>query len=652
MKYIALPPYDVENQASDPAENKHRRRHRRTILIVVLFTVLYVAHSVLFQVSSRYRSGCHSYKHHHHKHQYQHHVFLDQELFSERTHLLLDKLDFDAAETNPDKNHLVIADRAAVACDVPYCSTLATEILRRGGSAVDAAVTTALCIGSINSFSSGIGGGGFMVVRHPNGTSTSFNFRETAPALADKHMYDHNPLLSKIGGLAVAVPGELAGLDAAFQRYTSGKLSWYDLIEPVVKLNRGGFFVEEALEKATLVAEEAIVANNNQKQFDWLFTENDDGSQRVVVQGDKTFRPNFANTLELIAKNGSSAVFYDPEGPIAPHLIQTIKATGGIMTLQDIADYTVEITDTLKTTFLGREVITSPNPASGPILMMGLNLMDGFTDSIDQSDYAPVATQRMVETMKWMGAGRSELGDPVDTDNTARIEELMTQEWADAVRANVSDKHTMRWQDYHPAYESIDPHGTAHFSIIDENGMAVSMTTTVNLLFGAMIADPKTGIVLNNEMDDFSTPGTKNAFLLQPSIYNYVAPFKRPLSSCVPTIVSTEGPNGVPEIVIGAAGGSRITNAVLQAIIRKLQYGESMLNVIAQPRIHHQLLPHVAYLEPDAPHEIQRELENRGHKVARTRPMTAMNGIYINPKTRLIHAVSDYWRKRGAADGY
>lgn len=569
---------------------------------------------------------------------------------SPRTHLGLDKSKYDVDETKPDPNLDVTVHKAAVACDVPHCSTLATEILRRGGSAVDAAVTTALCIGSINSFSSGIGGGGFMVVRHPNGTSTAFNFREAAPALADKHMFDHNPALSKVGGLAVGVPGELAGLDAAFKMYTSGKLGWSDLVEPVANLNRHGFTVEEPLKIATESSVEQLNMTNSMDNFFWLFNKNSKGEFSTVNIGDTTFRPNFAHTLDLIAKNGSSDIFYDPEGPIAPHLVNHAKAHGGVISLQDFVDYKVEISEPIKTEFLGREVITSPNPASGPMLAMGLNVLNGFKDSIEQKDFSPIATQRLIETMKWMGAARSELGDPVDIDNTDRIDELTTQAWADSVRRNISDEHTLPWQDYHPAYESVDPHGTAHFSIIDENGMAVSMTTTVNLLFGAALAEPITGIVLNNEMDDFSTPGQKNAFNLEPSLYNYVAPFKRPLSSCVPAIIS--GPDGRPEIVIGAAGGSRISTAVFQAIVRKLQYDESMLNVIAKPRLHHQLLPDYVLAEPDVPSFALEELKKKGHEIVKFKPLTAMNGIYINPKTGLIHAVSDYWRKRGKADGY
>ncbi|KAF5094268.1 hypothetical protein DV451_005050 [Geotrichum candidum] len=523
---------------------------------------------------------------------------------SDRTHLFLPYLA--AADKDDDKKHLVTAKHGAVACDVPACSTLGTEILKRGGSAVDASITTALCIGSINSFSSGIGGGGFMIVK-PAGdeNATAFNFREKAGRYAHKDMYKSNPLLSKFGGLAVAVPGIIAAVSDHEHR-------------------------------------------EMREMFDWLFDEQD----LPLTPGARAFRPNLAHTLDLIARNGSAAVFYDPEGPIAPNLVRTVKSTGGILTLEDFADYDVEVGPAITALFRGREVATAPNPASGPILINGLNVLGGFEKPMQApSDFEGVATQRLVETMKWMGAGRSQLGDPVDIDNSALIKEILDPKWADMIRTNISDDNTHPWQFYSPAYEGKDPHGTAHFSVLDADGMAVSMTTTVNLLFGSLVVDPVTGIVLNNEMDDFSTPGTRNAFDLEPSIYNYIAPFKRPLSSCVPTVI-TDLTTQWPEFVIGAAGGSKILTSVFQAIVRKLEYGMPLLDVVRAPRIHHQLLPDVAYLEMLAPETVRNELEKRGHTVKSIAPASTMNGIYINPVSGIIHAVSDYWRKRGQADGY
>lgn len=656
----------------------------------------------------------------------------------ERTHLYLDGFYAESDDSSSDSsdNEIIKAENnnesllntdgpyhdetlykyknAAVSCDVPICSRLGTDILKRGGSAVDAAITTALCLGSVNSFSSGIGGGGFMLVKSPSSSthpSLAFNFREKAPAASFKDMYDNDPISSKIGGLAVGVPGELAGLYEAFKRYSSGKLTWAQLIEPVIKLNTEGFIIDEPLARALQVVEEVLVTKPD--QWGWLLARNDvddepsqpsswmssilaplsalipnTNAEQILINainnspvtsndetnsgndaaankspfrtkrlGERVIRKKFAQTLQMIAQNGSAEIFYDPKGPIAPALIDTITQSGGIMTLDDLANYDVKVTEPLVTSFLGRKVYTTPNPSSGPILLFGLNLLGGFKDlnKFDETDYDPIATQRLVETMKWMGSSRSQLGDPVDRNNTLKIQAISSPEFADSIRGNISDDTTHPWQFYAPAYEAVDPHGTTHFSVLDANGMAVAMTTTVNLFFGSMLSDPVTGIVLNNEMDDFSVPHTRNAFNLEPSIYNYVAPFKRPLSSCVPTVVTNLNPDGSDrdvELVIGASGGSRILTSVFEGIVRKLIYNDSLVNTIRRARIHHQLLPDQAELEFSCPERVAADLKSRGHNVVYKRPASVSNAIYKNPETNEIHAVADWWRKRGKPAGY
>ncbi|ODQ67202.1 gamma-glutamyltranspeptidase [Nadsonia fulvescens var. elongata DSM 6958] len=549
---------------------------------------------------------------------------------------------------DPDFSRQVIVENAAVACDVPYCSELAVSILKRGGSAVDAAITTALCIGTVNSFSSGIGGGGFMLVRDSDGTAQGLNFREAAPRLAHKHMYDGMPRKSQVGGLAVGVPGELAGLYSAYQKYSSGKLSWDDLIQPVVELNKNGFIVDDPLALAIEVGTPLFTLAP--EGWDWLYVHDGD-TRRLAKAGDRITRPLHAQTLDMVARNGSSAIFYDPHGPIVKPLVEHIQKTGGIMVAQDFVDYEVVSEAPLNGTFQGREVLTMGNPTSGPALLLGLNIIDGFDNTDESEEFSDILTQRLVEAMKWLSAGRTEFGDPTKSlNNTERINEIMSKEWADKVRKNISDEHTLPWKDYHPVYENTEPHGTSHFSIVDENGMAVSMTTTVNLYFGAFICDPVTGIVLNSEMDDFSLPDTNNAYELRPSIYNFVAPFKRPLSSTVPTIISNS--NGEVEMVIGAAGGSRIVTSVFQAIVRKYLSKLPLLEVIAYPRIHHQLLPETAFVEFGAPKHVTQNLESKGHGTKLINPVTAMNGIYKDTDTGLIHGVSDWWRKKGLAAGY
>ncbi|CAN6604159.1 glutathione hydrolase proenzyme [Trichomonascus vanleenenianus] len=612
-----------------PTQPKPSSRRSLCYLILVVALVLLQGGLITLQVGDPFgwRFHRHHGHHHHHNHHHQHKL---------KAHGNHDGRFARNATMSPSLDQLTIAKQAAVACDVPLCSEMGVDMMKNGGNAMDAALTVALCIGSVNSFSSGIGGGGFMTVRASNGTAAAINFREIAPGLAHKNMFKSDETASQVGGLAVAVPGELAGLFEAHSRF--GKVTWQEAFAPVIDLNRRGFKVNLLIEKVLEVVEEEFV-DRPEEWGDFLA---EDGS-RAKRLGETITRHKYARTLEIIAQNGSAAVFYDPQGPIAPNLAAASQNRGGILRAEDFAHYSALVQDPLIAEFMGREVITTQNPTSGPALVLGLNILnEGFAG---QQTFGEIETHRLVETMKWMGSARSQLGDIANK----HIDHIVSPEWARTLRRKISDNHTHEWQYYNPSYESVSTHGTSHFSVVDGDGMAVAMTTTVNLLFGSQICDPVTGIVLNSEMDDFSIPNRSNYFGLKPSIYNYIAPYKRPLSSTVPTIVVNQKTNAV-EMVIGAAGGSHITTAVLEAIVRRLLYGLPMLETIAYPRVHHQLLPDEVNIEYGAPKHVVDSLVSRNHSVAIGDPSTAMNGIYIGLDE--IHAVSDYWRKGGSAAGY
>lgn len=586
----------------------------------------------------------------------------------------------------PSAERLTVRHKAAVSCDVPQCSTMGTEILQRGGSAVDASITVALCIGSINGFSSGIGGGGFMVVKDKASEDLSFDFREAAPLAASKDMFKDDPKKAQFGGLAVAVPGEVHGLYEAFKRYSSGALSWKQLFEPVIELNKRGWLVDKAFELALEVTEDDLT-DYGAGDWSWLYVDGQSTSAspfkaRPLKSGDVLQRHALAETLTLIANNGSSAIFYDPEGPIAPKLVETINRAGGVVSLEDFAQYQTIVSEPVRGEFYGREVLVANNPSSGPALVVGLNIIDqldeqerseelaksrgisGFLKTVlynfsggrfvrsssTPRDSAPRSIQRLTEAMKYTSSARTELGDPADISNTERVDFLLTSNWTNQAVGNISDYKTHPWQDYQPAYEVSDSAGTAHFSVLDENGMAVAMTTTVNLLFGSLVYDRVTGVILNSEMDDFSIPSRDNAYELRPSIYNYIAPGKRPLSSTTPTIVFNKE-TGHVELVIGAAGGSRIVTCILQAIVRKYSYGLSLLQTVAFPRLHHQLIPEIAYVEIGGRKSIGQVLKSRGHGVEYWIPRSVMNAV-SREENGEIHAVADYWRKGGGSDGY
>ncbi|KAF9970083.1 hypothetical protein BGZ65_011406, partial [Modicella reniformis] len=397
-------------------------------------------------------------------------------------------------------------------------------------------------------FSAGIGGGGFMTIRLPNGTTEVIDFRETAPSGAHRDMYVKEPILAQKGGLSVGVPGEIRGLQLAHTRY--GKLSWERLFAPSVQLARDGWAIGPELAKRLQVYKQMM-----ETEPDWSMVFAPAGT--VLGEGDWIKRTTFADTLETIAKEGADA-FYT--GTIAQDMVDYIQANGGIMTMEDLESYKAIIKEPVVGYYQGRKVYTTPAPTSGPILISLLNILERYNLG-RLKENADVETHRLVEAMKFGYAQRTELGDPDFTDLKEKIQNIMSKDTAGLIRANISDKHTYSVEHYNPHWAPIDNHGTTHLSTVDNASMAVALTSTVNLIFGSKLMDPKTGIILNDEMDDFSIPGTPNSFGLYPSPFNYPEPGKRPLSSCVPTIVERDG---AFELALGGSGGSRILTAVLQ----------------------------------------------------------------------------------------
>ncbi|KAK6517845.1 hypothetical protein TWF506_005021 [Arthrobotrys conoides] len=537
-------------------------------------------------------------------------------------------------------DHLITAKNGAVASDVQVCSTIGVDILKlKNGTAVDAAIATALCIGVVNMYASGIGGGGFMVIRHQNGSSKTVNFRERAPGAAWKDMYNSDPMLAQRGGLAVGVPGEIDGYWKAWKMY--GRVQWKDLFEPSIRLCEEGVKVPWFL-RHVMDAEAEWLKTVDRREWGFLFK---DGTDELLKEGEVMYRPALGKTLRTIAEKGMDG-FY--KGAVAKSLVKFVKRKGGILTLEDLETYEADIEETAKAWAFGREILTCKAPCSGPVLIEGLNIAEGLDMSNDRSG---LVTHRIIETMKWLSAGRTELGDPFDSDvsNVGRVAEIQSKQFAAMVRRNISDTRTYGWKHYNPSYEFKEDHGTSHMSALDSDGMAVALTTTVNLYFGARICDPETGIVLNDEMDDFSIPGTDNAFLLQPSIYNFVKPYKRPLSSMAPTITVY---NGYPSLIIGGSGGSRIVTGVFLSFIKIYQWGYSLLDTIHTPRVHHQLMPEVAFVEKGIREDVIQGLEDRGHKIERLDSIgSVIQAIHKLPDGE-IHAVSDFWRKGGRAAGY
>lgn len=569
--------------------------------------------------------------------------------FVNQTHHHLDKdplAEIGLPTLHPSFDHAINGSNAMVALDIPYCSQLGIDVIRSGGNAADATVTVALCLGSINSHTSGIGGGSFILSRYENET-ISFNAREMAPAASFRDMYNNNTVLAKVGGLAVGIPGELAGLWELYDKHGSKNKTWQELFEPVIKLNLEGFVATPVLVAAINGAELRILSKVPQLKQNWGFLYNGDS---CIKHGDIVKRPAYAKTLELIAKNGSSAIFYDPNGPIAQSLTKSIRNYLGIITTDDFAAYKVDIDEPISLEWNDHTIYSSGGVLGGLALVGALNF---FTRVTRDDDTPALHLHKLIESFKWLALIRTRLGD-LNTEKEKLIAKYTGSAWIDEILETnkYSDNTTFPAKHYNPKFELSEPAGTSHFSIVDDEGNAVSITTTVNLYFGLLVLDPETGIILNNQMDDFSIPNVPNSFGLFPSIYNYVAPFRRPLSSTSPTIITKDDK---VISVIGAAGGLRIPTAILHAIIRLYFKGHSLLELIAYPRIHHQLIPEYVFvekidtLEEEYPGVIE-ELGKLGHDFVESGAMSAMNGIHKQDDEWT--GVSDFWRKLGEARGF
>ncbi|ORY06461.1 gamma-glutamyltranspeptidase [Basidiobolus meristosporus CBS 931.73] len=547
---------------------------------------------------------------------------------------------FSAPQKSSQKAILIEAEHGAVAADDKTCSQIGVQILKDDGNAIDAAIAGALCIGVINSFSSaylsltiyGYSSGGFMVIRNGTGAEV-IDFREEAPSGAHRDMFNENPLLAQVGGLAVGIPGELKGFELAHQRY--GKLPWKRLFEPSIRLSRDGFRVTSELAKRIEIMKPYI---SKVASFRAVFAP----TGEFAKEGDILKRETLANTLEAVAKQGAKA-FYS--GPIAESMVKEIQRTGGIATVEDFLSYQALIREPLVGDYRGHKVITAPPPASGAILLSVLNILEGYP--LDRDGLTTLHAHQILESFKFGYAQRTELGDPTYVDISARVAEFVDKKYAAQVRQNLSDIRTFPISHYNPKFDVEESPGTTHLSVVDKNQLSVALTSTVNLYFGSQVLDLNTGVILNNEMDDFSIPGVSNAFNLPPSPNNFVAPKKRPLSSSVPTITEF---NGDLELVLGASGGSRITTAVLQTLINALDFDMNLADAVEYPRLHHQLYPNLAYYEAQYPQDIQRGLSERHHNVTLMPFHAVVQAIRRLPEGK-IHAVSDP-RKQGVASGY
>ncbi|KAL5400783.1 hypothetical protein PMIN03_012087 [Paraphaeosphaeria minitans] len=479
----------------------------------------------------------------------------------------------------------------AVASESSICSRIGTELLKQGGNAADALVGTVACVGVIGMYHSGIGGGGFMIVRSPNGTFEFIDFRETAPDSAFEDMYKDNEDASLNGGLAAGVPGEVRGLQHLHDKY--GKLPWSAVWLPAVKVAREGWTVNEDL--VNYIKSAIGLTGNATSNFlvdDPAFAIDFAPHGRLPRLNETITRKRYANTLETIAYEGPDA-FYS--GPMAESTIRTIQARNGTMTLGDLKNYTVAIRKPSTITYRDYKLTACSAPSGGEVTLAILKILEGYDDLGDPST-VNLTTHRLDEAMKFAYGMRTELGDPSYLPGIDAYQEAMVSAaTAAAIRAKISDTRTFDTSYYDPkGLESLETPGTSHVVVADHTGLSISLTTTINTLFGAKLADNETGIYLNNEMNDFSIPNVTNAFGYAPSPANFIRPGKRPLSSISPVIVEHRNAPSLASalyIAIGAAGGSRIITATAQNLVHMLDGGLSAVAALARPRLHDQLVP-------------------------------------------------------------
>ncbi|GME51578.1 gamma-glutamyltranspeptidase [Neofusicoccum parvum] len=494
--------------------------------------------------------------------------------------------------------------RGAVASESSECTKIGIDLLAQNGSAADALVGTVLCVGVVAMYHTGIGGGGFSVVRSPKGYYEFINFRETAPAAAEQNMFNNDESLSVRGALAPAVPGELRGLQYLHNRY--GKLPWKDVVMPSANLARDGFRVSEDLVKRM-----DSVKNNSFLVDDPSWAIDFAPNRQRVKLNDTMTRKRYAKTLETIAVEGPDP-FYN--GSIAKTTIAAIQQRGGIMTFRDLENYTVITQEPLSTTYRGYRLTTGRAPSSGAVGLSVLKILEGY-DDIGNPEYINITAHRLDEAFRFAYAQRTAIGDPCFVAGMDGYQDRMVSDAvASEIRAKIGDQ-SQNVSYYNPMLiDSLETPGTSHFVAADSSGLVLSTTSTINQLFGSQIMVPETGIILNDQMDDFSIPNIPNQFGYRPNVANYIVPGKRPLSSTTPMIIEYPNDGGIFGAV-GAAGGSRIITATVQNVILMLDHKMEPRDALAQPRFHDQLEPDVARFEWAYNNATVAFMKERGHNV-------------------------------------
>lgn len=550
------------------------------------------------------------------------------------------------ARTAPDP---VRGKNAMVASQHELASRVGVEVLKKGGNAIDAAIAVGIALAVVYPEAGNLGGGGFMLVRFKDGSSTAIDYREMAPKAAHRDIFvDAKGELirgeggSTVGYRASGVPGTLAGFELAFKKYGSGKVKWSDLIEPSVKLAAEGYVLTNRL---------AVLLYNYRE---WLAKYPD--SNRIFLRNGKYYeegenfkQPELAQTLTRISKDGAKE-FY--AGRTAQLIADDMKANNGLITLEDLKNYVAKERVPLKGTYRGHEILSMPPPSSGGIVMLQvLNMLEG-DDIRAMGSGSSAKFHVLAEAMRRSFADRAEYMADADFADVP-VAKLIDKKYAAERRATIDLEKASASKDIKFGNFSTSSEGTetTHYTVVDAEGTVVSNTYTINDLYGSRVTIKGTGVLMNDEMDDFAArPGRPNLFGLVQGERNKVEGGKRPLSSMTPTIVMTK--DGMPWFALGARGGPRIISAVIQSVINVIDHDMNIQAAIDAPRIHMQWLPdELAYEMYGISPDTMKILTSYGHKFAQ-RPgnIASATGIMIDKDGVRLGAIDS--RSDGVAVGY
>lgn len=542
----------------------------------------------------------------------------------------------------------VRARHGIVASTNEVASRVGVDIMKRGGNAIDAAIAVAFALAVTHPAAGNLGGGGFMMIRLKNGEATAIDYREMAPAAATHDVYlDKDGKLiqgeggSLVGYRAAGVPGTVRGMELALKKYGSGKLSWAQLVEPARRL-ANGFPITNVLARS--------LRGNNDYLSQYPET------KRIYLNGGKFYdegdlfrQPDLAATFARLQNAGPNE-FY--EGQTAKMIVDDVKRHNGLITLADMRGYVAKERQPVRGNYRGHEVISMPPPSSGgAVLIEMLNILEGY----DLSKFDAGSSERyhlMTEAMRRAFADRAEFMGDSDFVKVP-VAGLIEKSYAAKLRAGINTERASTSVEISAGqpvgHESEE---TTHFTVVDAEGNAVANTYTLNNSYGSAAVAKGTGIILNDEMDDFAAkPGTPNMYGLIQGERNAVAPHKRPLSAMTPTFVLRK--DGSLWFTVGSPGGPTIINTALCVIINVVDYGMDIQQALDFPRIHHQWLPDELIFEPyGLSGDTQKALTALGHKLARPRYLGDAEGIMIEEKTGMRLGATDPRRSDGLAVGY